>query len=69
MVYEKTREGRAKIVKRGTVCRMMRVARGVPKSMERMVVMDVMMGKTRMMQGGIDKLVRGVAVMNKIMVS
>ena len=40
----------------------------VSKSMERMVVMDVMMGKTRMMQGGIDKMVRGAAVMNKIMV-
>ena len=36
--------------------------------MERIVVMDLMMGKTRMMQGGIDKMVRGAAVMNKIMV-
>jgi hypothetical protein len=69
MVYERIREG-AEIEKRGTVkfvCRMMRVARGMIKPMERVVVMDVMMGKLRMIQGGISKFVRGVAGMNMIM--
>jgi hypothetical protein len=63
VVYEKIREGWAEIEKRGTVnfvCRMMRVARGMVKPRERVVVMDVMMGKIRMMQGGIAKFVRGL---------
>ena len=48
--------------------KMMRVTRGVPRAMEQVVVMNMMMGNTRIRQGGMDKMVRDAAVLNKMVV-
>ena len=48
--------------------KMVRATRGVPRAMEQVVVMNMMMGNTRIRQGGMDKMVWNAAVLNKMVV-